>query len=53
MAATSPLGQRGREVREEVGKERDGEKKKERGDEKGGWKEEERHIVRQRRGRGA
>lgn len=27
MAATSLLGQRGREVREEVGKDRDGEKK--------------------------
>lgn len=39
MAATSPLGQRGREVRREVGKARDGRIKAR--DEKGGWKKKE------------
>lgn len=43
MAATSPLRQRGREVREGVGKEREMEKRREKV-EKGGWKEEEYHI---------
>lgn len=52
MAATSPLGQRGREVRGEVGKDRDGGEKKKTPprDEREGWKE--RCVVKRRRWRG-